>query len=80
MTAVAAEGARIAVLGERARVEGYALGGALAVPADGPEEVEACWDGLGAEVAVVVLTRAAAEVLGDRTRRRPGVLTVVMPP
>ena len=72
--------ARIAVVGERARVEGFALGGALVGPADDPREARAAWESLGDDVAVVVLTPRAAAWLGDERERRPGVLTVVMPP
>ncbi|WP_149264591.1 hypothetical protein [Actinomadura sp. K4S16] len=71
---------RVAVLGERARVEGYGLAGALVSPADGAGEVRSAWEALDDEVAVVVMTPAAAEVLEDARHRRPGVLTVVMPP
>ncbi|MGI5422329.1 hypothetical protein [Actinomadura luteofluorescens] len=71
---------RVAVLGERARVEGYGLAGALVSPADGPGEVRAAWEALGDRTAVVVLTPAAAAILADARRRRPGVMTVVMPP
>jgi vacuolar-type H+-ATPase subunit F/Vma7 len=55
---------RVAVLGERALVEGYALGGARVLPADSPEEVRAAWATLAPDVAVLLLTPAAAGVLG----------------
>ncbi|GAA1898402.1 V-type ATP synthase subunit F [Actinomadura bangladeshensis] len=73
--------AHIAVIGERARVEGWALGGARAVPADDPEEVRAAWEALDDEVAVVVLTPEAARCVEGERERHPGaVLIVVMPP
>ena len=67
---------RIAVLGERVRVEGYGLAGACVLPADTPAETEAAWAGLPGDVVVVVLTPAAARILPD-----PGgmPLVVVMP-
>ncbi|MBF4764514.1 hypothetical protein ISU07_15380 [Nocardioides islandensis] len=69
--------ARVAVIGERSRVQGFGLAGAEVRPAAGPAEVRAAWSGLGADVAVVVLTPAAAAVLaGTPTGDR---LTVVMP-
>lgn len=71
---------RIAVLGEHARVEAYSLGGALISPADGAQEVRAAWDSLDDRVKVVVLTPAAAAALDGAYDRRPGILTVVMPP
>lgn len=71
--------ARIAVLGERVRVEGYELAGAMVLPADTPEEVGAAWAALPPEVAVVVLTPDAAACLEGEQAGGPGVLTVVMP-
>ncbi|TYB40147.1 V-type ATP synthase subunit F [Actinomadura chibensis] len=73
--------AHIAVIGERARVEGWALGGALAVPADDPDEVRAAWHALDDDVSVVVLTPAAARCLEEERERHPdAVLIVVTPP
>ena len=67
---------RIAVLGEPPRVDGWALAGALVVPAAGAEEVRTAWDGLPEDVEVVVITGAAAAQLGDVTSAR---LVVVLP-
>ncbi|WP_067453166.1 hypothetical protein [Actinomadura macra] len=73
--------AHIAVIGEPARVEGWALGGARVGAADGPEAVLAAWDALGDDVSVVVLTAEAARcVEAERERRTDAVLIVVMPP
>ena len=71
---------RVAVLGERALVEGWALGGARVLAADSPEQVRAAWAGLGSEVAVVLLTPAAARALGAGPDQRSAPLTVVLPP
>jgi vacuolar-type H+-ATPase subunit F/Vma7 len=71
---------RVAVLGERAVVEGWALGGAQVLSADSPEQVRTAWAALGADVAVVLLTPAAARALGSGSARRAGLLTVVLPP
>jgi vacuolar-type H+-ATPase subunit F/Vma7 len=68
--------ARVAVVGELTRVQGFALAGALVLPAEDAEAVRAAWSSLDEEVAVVVLTPAAAAALGDEPRRWP--LTVVM--
>ena len=70
---------RVAVLGEQTAVLGYALAGAVVLPADDAPAVRAAWGALDAEIEVVVLTRRAADALGpDRTAgTRP--LTVVMP-
>lgn len=69
--------ARVAVIGEQTRVQGFALAGAEVCPATEPEAVRASWAGLATDVVVVVLTPEAADALagtpvGDR-------LTVVMP-
>jgi vacuolar-type H+-ATPase subunit F/Vma7 len=70
---------RVAVLGERPRVQGFALAGALVLAAEDPAAVRSLWDALPADVAVVVLTRAAAATLADRLPEATP-LTVVMPP
>jgi len=69
---------RIAVIGEQTRVQGFALAGADVCEATDPDAVRAAWTSLAVDVAVVILTPAAADALaatpaGDR-------LTVVMPP
>ena len=71
--------ARFAVLGEQVAVQGYALAGAVVLPAEDADAVRVAWDQLPDDVAVVVLTPAAARVLEQATTAlRP--LTVVMPP
>jgi len=69
---------RIAVLGEQTAVEGFALAGVLMCAADNPDEILAAWRSLPADLALVILTPAAACSVPDR---RPGSLplTVVMP-
>lgn len=73
---------RVAALGERSRVAGLALAGAVVLAADDPEAVRRAWRSLPDGVDLVILTPAAAEALDrDPTvstgRRR---LTTVMPP
>ncbi len=74
---------RIVVLGERSRVAGFALTGVEVVVADDDSSAVAAWNGLGPDVAVLVLTPGAAEALTDvlsRERPTPGrPLPVVMP-
>jgi vacuolar-type H+-ATPase subunit F/Vma7 len=67
----------IAVLGERHRVEGFALAGATVFDAADADSVRNAWARLPADVAVVVLTPAAADALADVVRTR--VLWVVLP-
>jgi vacuolar-type H+-ATPase subunit F/Vma7 len=71
--------ARVAVVGELVRVQGFDLAGALVLAAEDAAGVRAAWGSLDAEVAVVVLTDRAAAALGDELERR-WPLTVVMPP
>jgi vacuolar-type H+-ATPase subunit F/Vma7 len=71
----AAAGARIAVIGELVRVQGFELAGALVMVAEEPAAVRAAWRSLPADVAVVLLTSAAADALPDLNGR----LTAVLP-
>ena len=65
------------MLGERSRVEGWGLGGARVLPAESATEVRAVWAALPADVAVVLVTPAAARALGPQPAGRP--LLVVLP-
>ncbi|MGA2473471.1 MAG: hypothetical protein ABSG39_08245 [Acidimicrobiales bacterium] len=70
---------QVVVLGEPARVMGYALAGALVIEAEG-EEVAHAWALLPPETFLVVLTPAAARAL-DQTAlaERRDALVVTMP-
>ncbi|MPZ78984.1 MAG: hypothetical protein GEV28_00680 [Actinophytocola sp.] len=70
--------ATVAVIGERALVRGWSLAGAVVAGTDDADQVRSAWRSLDRDVAVVVLTPAAAEILADElTHDWP--LTVVMP-
>ncbi len=69
----------LCTLGERARVEGFALAGAIVLVADDGEQVTAAWRRLPADAEVVVLTQAAADALGDLVDAPGAPLSVVMP-
>ncbi len=69
---------RLAVIGEHPRVVGYELAGALVLPAEGEQAVRAAWDALPADVAVVILSPAAAALVPE-DRRRTAPLRVEMP-
>jgi vacuolar-type H+-ATPase subunit F/Vma7 len=71
---------RIAVIGEQLRVQGLALAGAFAVPADSPADVRAALAALPDDITVVVLTARAADALGERRWDLADRLTTVMPP
>ena len=69
----------MAALGELVRVQGYALVGALVLPAEDDKQVRKAWEDLPDDVGIVVLTPRAAHALGDLTRTEELPLTVVMP-
>ena len=70
---------RIGALGETAKVEGFALAGALVFAADLRGDVEAAWGALPDDLGVLILTPAAADVLDARLGEHPRLLLVVMP-
>ena len=72
--------ARAAVIGEATRAAGFALAGALVLPAESADEARATWSSLPADVAVLVLTPRAADWLGTAPQARHDMLLVVMPP
>ncbi len=70
---------QVVVLGEPARVMGYALAGALVIEAEG-EEVARAWASLPPETSLVVLTPAAARALDQAAlAERRDALVVTMP-
>ncbi len=71
--------ARVAVIGEELRAQGFRLAGAVICPAADPAAARLAWRSLPADVAVVVVTPTSAAWLGDELSRRPEVLPVVMP-
>lgn len=66
------------MIGEPALVAGYALAGAIPVPAHGSDEVRRAWDSLPSDTTLVILTAAAADALGGRVSGAEP-LTAVMP-
>ena len=70
---------RVAAIGERERVSGYAFAGVHVEAAEHPGAALAAWRALPADVGLVILTpaahRALVEQLGAQDRR----LWVVMP-
>jgi vacuolar-type H+-ATPase subunit F/Vma7 len=69
----------IAALGEERLVQGYALAGVHVVVAGSEEAVRAAWRALPSEVAVVILTPAAAAALGAIAEHAHAPLTAVLP-
>lgn len=70
---------RIAALGAAADVDGFALAGALVVVAEDDESIDAQWDTLPNDIAVLILTATAEARLAVRLQERRRLLTVVMP-
>jgi len=72
---------RAAALGAAHRVEGFALAGALVVAVDDgdADRVREAWASLPDDVAVVVLTPAAADALAPTHASAAGPLQVVLP-
>jgi vacuolar-type H+-ATPase subunit F/Vma7 len=69
----------IVALGERRRLEGFALAGVRVVSAENPAEVRAAWERLGPEVGVVLLTASARECLADLLASRAETIWTVIP-
>ena len=67
---------RVAVIGEPLLIHGYALAGAVLCPAGDQAAAVRAWRGLPDDIAVAVLTPAAARWLVSEAARRPGVLPV----
>jgi vacuolar-type H+-ATPase subunit F/Vma7 len=74
----------VAAIGAQLEIGGFGLAGARVYPADGAEQVRAAWRDLPDDVAVVILTRPAAEALAEALAAAPAApgapLTIVMPP
>jgi vacuolar-type H+-ATPase subunit F/Vma7 len=70
---------RIAAIGEEARIMGFALVGVIIFPAADADAVRAAWQELRSDAELVILTPAAALVLGDEATRTRPPLTAVMP-
>ena len=67
------------MIGEPLRIYGYGLAGAVLCPASDRQQAIRAWQGLPADVDVVVLTATAAAWLGGELAGRPDVLPVTLP-
>ncbi len=73
---------RVVVIGERARVAGFTLAGAEVRQADDADAMRAAWPGGESDVALVILTPAAAAATGtdlDLVPKPTSPLVVVLP-
>lgn len=69
----------VAVLGEPARVDGFALAGARTLPASDAAAVRAAWATLDDDVGLLVVTPMAAATIAGELAERRNLLWVVMP-
>jgi vacuolar-type H+-ATPase subunit F/Vma7 len=69
----------IVALGERRRVEGFALAGVRVLVAPDAEAARAAWPGLERDVAVLLLTPGARRALADLLPSRPDIIWTVLP-
>ncbi|MGW4079254.1 V-type ATP synthase subunit F [Streptomyces asiaticus] len=70
---------RVVAVGERTRVAGFVLAGVTVVAAEEPDAVREAWHALPPGTALVILTPAAADALGQVLVAGTRPLTVVMP-
>lgn len=70
---------RVAAIGEQVRVAGFALAGVITLVAEEPDAVHEAWRNLSADVELVILTPAAADVLGPALSEATTPLSAVMP-
>jgi len=68
----------VVIIGEPTLTAGYVLGGGQVLPAVGAHDVRRAWHGLTADTSLVILTAAAAELLGEQLGASH-FLTAVMP-
>ena len=71
--------ARIAALGEWRRIQPLAVAGVEAYFAETEDQVMADWSALPEDVAVLVVTKNAADALKDRLDERRKLLVTVLP-
>lgn len=71
--------ARIAALGEWRSIQPLAIAGAEPHQAEDDEQARTEWKALSSDVAVLVLSKAAAAALRDRLDERRDLLVTVLP-
>ena len=69
----------VVAIGNEPLIAGFALAGVRLYPAASAAEVEAAWQVVCRTAAVVILTRSAADAVGDDRTGPHAPLTVVMP-
>jgi vacuolar-type H+-ATPase subunit F/Vma7 len=71
---------RIAAIGERERVRGFAFAGVHVAAAEDPQGARAAWRALPADIALVILTPAAHSALQVELDASERLLSAVMAP
>ena len=69
----------VVAIGEAEHIEGFALAGVIVKVAEDQHAVREAWDGLADDVGLVVLSAAAASLLGEARSERESMLIVTMP-
>ena len=67
----------VVVLGEQALVGGYALAGAVVMPAEGTAQTRQAWQNLPSDTTLVILTVAAARSLREEIRHADSLIAVM---
>lgn len=70
---------RIAAIGQLEAVEGYGLAGVELLPAAGSRDLRKAWAAVDADVALLLLTPAAAAELDVQLAEADDLLWVVLP-
>lgn len=69
----------IVALGERRRIDGFAVAGVRLVAAEDAAAAQHAWLGLEEDVAVLILTPAASAALSDLLPTRPDLIWTTIP-
>jgi vacuolar-type H+-ATPase subunit F/Vma7 len=72
-------GSTVAAIGSPVDVAGFGLAGAVVLPAEDDDEARRAWQSLSDDIAVVILTEAAARAIGADRTGHAAPLTVVIP-
>lgn len=70
---------RIAAIGPQTRIAGYAMAGVQVLVAEDAEGAHAAWDGLGGDVACLLMTSSAHAAVQERLAERPDLIWAVIP-
>jgi vacuolar-type H+-ATPase subunit F/Vma7 len=69
----------IVVIGQRTRVEGFALAGVRVAAADDEQAIRKAWPTIDQDVTVLILTPIARATLANELASRPELIWTVIP-